>query len=171
MRKLCILLVVICMLAGSFAVHAENWEQTDSISLGEVKVVTIPEPEGEIAPGWVYFTQVFTFVPEEDGEYCFLVRYEEDPSDPYEFTMDVAGSYRELTNGCLFEGKAGESYELCFQYPTHDGRYPEFTFCVTSGDVREIPKTSDAGILPSFFAFGLSGAALVLLMARKKRYA
>ena len=136
MKKLWILLVVFCMLAGSITVHAENHHQNDTISCGETKVITIPKPKGEIDGDYVYFTQEFTFAAAEDGTYRFLVSYEEDESEPYVFSMDVfcPDGYQELENGCEFEGKAGETYELCFQYPIHDGRYPEFTFYLSAGE-------------------------------------
>ena len=42
---------------------------------------------------------------------------------------------------------SGETYEMLFQYPIHDGRYPEFTFWVDTGDgtyVPVIPETEPA---------------------------
>ena len=141
MKKLWIFLVIFCMMAGSLRISAENYWLEDSISSGDTRVIAIPQPEGEIDPGMVYFTQEFTFVPEQDGTYRFLVSYEEDESEPYNIFMDVAGPYQQLKNGCEFEAVAGETYELCFQYPIHDGRYPEFTFWVDTADGTYVPKT------------------------------
>ena len=139
MKKLWIFLVIFCMMAGSLRISAENYWLEDSISSGDTRVIAIPQPEGEIDPGMVYFTQEFTFVPEQDGTYRFLVSYEEDESEPYNIFMDVAGPYQQLKNGCEFEAVAGETYVLCFQYPTHDGRYPEFTFWVDTADGTYVP--------------------------------
>ena len=141
MKKLWIFLVIFCMMAGSLRISAENYWLEDSISSGDTRVIAIPQPEGEIDPGMVYFTQEFTFVPEQDGTYRFLVSYEEDESEPYNIFMDVAGPYQQLKNGCEFEAVAGETYELCFQYPIHDGRYPEFTFWVDTEDGTYVPET------------------------------
>ena len=141
MKKLWIFLVIFCMMAGSLRISAENYWLEDSISSGDTRVIAIPQPEGEIDPGMVYFTQEFTFVPEQDGTYRFLVSYEEDESEPYNIFMDVAGPYQQLKNGCEFEAVAGETYELCFQYPVHDGRYPEFTFWVDTADGTYVPET------------------------------
>jgi hypothetical protein len=141
MKKLWIFLVIFCMMAGSLRISAENYWLEDSISSGDTRVIAIPQPEGEIDPGMVYFTQEFTFVPEQDGTYRFLVSYEEDESEPYNIFMDVAGPYQQLKNGCEFEAVAGETYVLCFQYPTHDGRYPEFTFWVDTADGTYVPET------------------------------
>ena len=141
MKKLWIFLVIFCMMAGSLRISAENYWLEDSISSGDTRVIAIPQPEGEIDPGMVYFTQEFTFVPEQDGTYRFLVSYEEDESEPYNIFMDVAGPYQQLKNGCEFEAVAGETYELCFQYPIHDGRYPEFTFWVDTADGTYVPET------------------------------
>ena len=141
MKKLWIFLVIFCMMAGSLRISAENYWLEDSISSGDTRVIAIPQPEGEIDPGMVYFTQEFTFVPEQDGTYRFLVSYEEDESEPYNIFMDVAGPYLQLKNGCEFEAVAGETYELCFQYPIHDGRYPEFTFWVDTADGTYVPET------------------------------
>ena len=141
MKKLWIFLVIFCMMAGSLRISAENYWLEDSISSGDTRVIAIPQPEGEIDPGMVYFTQEFTFVPEQDGIYRFLVSYEEDESEPYNIFMDVAGPYQQLKNGCEFEAEAGKTYELCFQYPIHDGRYPEFTFWVDTEDGTYVPET------------------------------
>ena len=141
MKKLWIFLVIFCMMAGSLRISAEKYWLEDSISSGDTRVIAIPQPEGGIDPGMVYFTQEFTFVPEQDGIYRFLVSYEEDESEPYNIFMDVAGPYQQLKNGCEFEAVAGETYELLFQYPIHDGRYPEFTFWVDTGDGAYVPET------------------------------
>ena len=150
MRKAAILLIVLCMMVGRVTVHAENFHVKDTIAFGETKTVTVPQPEGEIDSGSVYFTQEFTFTPEKDGTYHFLVRYEEDESKPYEIFMDVVcpGGYQVLLNGCAFDAVAGESYELCFQYPIHDGRYPEFTFYVGSEEAVVVPETDDVEQIP-----------------------
>ena len=134
MKKFLLFLLIFCMLSGAVSVSAENYHLTESISLGETKIIPIPKPNGEVDEGWVYFTQEFIFVPEEDGTYRFLVAYEDDSKKPYDFSMGVAGAYRELENGCEFDAIAGETYELCFQYPIHDGRYPEFTFYLSAGE-------------------------------------
>ena len=141
MKKIWIFLVIFCMMAGGLRISAENYWLEDSISSGDTRVIAIPQPEGEIDPGMVYFTQEFTFVPEQDGTYRFLVSYEEDESEPYNIFMDVAGPYQQLKNGCEFEAVAGETYVLCFQYPIHDGRYPEFTFWVDTEDGTYVPET------------------------------
>jgi hypothetical protein len=175
MRKFWIFLVILCLVTGSMTVSAENFDVRDTIAFGETKIVTIPKPEGEIDPGFVYFTQAFTFVPEEDGTYHFLVRYEEDESEPYDIFMDVVcpGGYQVLLNGCAFDAVAGESYELCFQYPIHDGRYPEFTFYVGSEEAvvvpetepaEQIPETDDTGASLSVLKIVLCGAAAALLV-------
>ena len=176
MRKFWIFLVILCLVTGSMTVSAENFDVKDTIAFGEIKTVTVPQPEGEIDSGWVYFTQEFTFTPEKDGTYHFLVRYEEDESKPYEIFMDVVcpGGYQVLLNdGCAFDAVAGESYELCFQYPIHDGRYPEFTFYVGSeeavvvpetDDVEQIPEINDDGASLSGIEIVLCGAAAVLLV-------
>ena len=142
MKKMFALLLALCMMTACLVtVHAENYWLEDSISSGDTRVIAIPQPEGEIDPGMVYFTQEFTFAPEQDGTYRFLVSYEEDESEPYNISMDVAGPYQQLKNGCEFEAVAGETYVLCFQYPIHDGRYPEFTFWVDTADGTYVPET------------------------------
>ena len=142
MKKIFALLLALCMMTACLVtVHAENYWLEDSISSGDTRVIAIPQPEGEIDPGMVYFTQEFTFAPEQDGTYRFLVSYEEDESEPYNISMDVAGPYQQLKNGCEFEAVAGETYVLCFQYPIHDGRYPEFTFWVDTADGTYVPET------------------------------
>ena len=162
MRKFWIFLVILCLVTGSMTVSAENFDVRDTIAFGETKIVTIPKPEGEIDPGVVYFTQAFTFVPEEDGTYRFLISYQEDGEKPYDIFMDVAGEYRALENGCEFEAAAGETCELCFQYPTHDGRYPTFIFYVGAADADVIPKTGDPGIFLPAMGAALSLAVLVI---------
>ena len=173
MRKFWIFLVILCLVTGSMTVSADNFDVRDTIAFGETKIVTIPKPEGEIDPGFVYFTQAFTFVPEEDGTYRFLIRYQEDGEKPYDIFMDVSGAYRELENGCEFDAIAGETYELCFQYPNHDGRYPEFTFYVGSEEAvvvpetepaEQIPETDDTGASLSVLKIVLCGAAAALLV-------
>ena len=139
MKKFLLFVLIFCMLSGALSVSAENYHLTESISLGETKIITIPKPNGKVDEGWVYFTQEFTFVPEEDGTYRFLVAYEENSKKPYDFSMGVAGAYRELENGCEFDAIAGETYELCFQYNNHDGRYPTFTFFLGTQQAGMVP--------------------------------
>jgi hypothetical protein len=177
MRKFWIFLVILCLVTGSMTASAENFDVRDTIAFGETKIVTIPKPEGEIDPGFVYFTQAFTFVPEEDGIYRFLISYREDGEKPYDIYMDVSGAYRELENGCEFDAIAGESYELCFQYPIHDGRYPEFTFYVGSEEAVVVPEINDDGASLSGIEIVLCGAAaalqvgglVILLIAERKK--
>ena len=169
MRKAVILLIVLCMAAGSVMVHAENFDVKDTIAFGQTRIVTIPKPEGEIDPAFIYFNQEFTFVPEEDGTYRFLVSYQEDEDTPYDIFMDVAGAYRELENGCEFDAVAGQTYDLCFQYPIHDGRYPTFTFYVGTADADVVPKTGETGFLLPAVAAMLSAALAVLLIAERKK--
>ena len=169
MKKAVILLIVLCMAAGSVMVHAENFDVKDTIACGQTRIVTIPKPEGEIDPGFVYFNQEFTFVPEEDGTYRFLVSYQEDEDTPYDIYMGVGGAYRELENGCEFDAMAGETYDLCFQYPIHDGRYPTFTFYVGAADADVVPKTGEAGFLLPAVAAMLSAALAALLIAERKK--
>lgn len=191
MRKFWIFLVILCLVTGSMTVSAEYFDVRDTITPGETKIVTIPKPEGEIDPGVVYFTQAFTFVPEEDGTYRFLISYQEDGENPYDIFMDVAGEYRALENGCEFDAIAGETYELCFQYPIHDGRYPEFTFWVDTEDGAYVPETEPVAeteapeteptveeipvgidgktILYCVAAVLLVGAAIALLIAERKK--
>ena len=170
MKKLFALLGVFCMLAGC---AAETHQETGTIGLNEHKQVTIPRPEGEIDEGWVYFTQEFTFVPEEDGTYRFLVSYKDERANPYDIYMDVSGAYRELENGCEFDAVAGESYVLCFQYPNHDGRYPKFTLYLGTGDTGQIPPhvflPDTTTILYCAAAVVLVGALAALLIAERKK--
>lgn len=94
MKKLWILLVVLCILSGNAAVHAETIHEKDTISPGETKVVTVPQPVGSTNYGEEYFVQDFEFVPQENGIYRFFVSHEEqnrsDPSYlPYNFYLDA----------------------------------------------------------------------------------
>ena len=123
-----------------FIIEEYNYNPRDTIALGETKTITIPQPEGEIAESWTYYNLTFFFTPEKDGTYRFLVSYEEDESDPYDIYIAPAGEYWEIENGCQFDAQAGETYELFFQYPQHDGRYPEFTFCVEEGAALVVPE-------------------------------
>jgi hypothetical protein len=162
MRKFWIFLVILCLVTGSMTVSADNFDVRDTIAFGETKIVTIPKPEGEIDPAFIYFNQEFTFVPEEDGTYRFLVSYQEDETNPYDIYMDVVGAYWELENGCEFDAVAGQTYYLCFQYPIHDGRYPTFTFYVGAADADVVPKTGDPGIFLPAMGAALSLAVLVI---------
>ena len=139
MKKFLLSLLIFCMLSGARSNSAENYHLTESISLGETKIITIPKPNGEVDEGWVYFTQEFIFVPEEDGTYRFLVAYEENRKKPYDFSMGVTTEYHELENGCEFNAIAGETYELGFQYNNHDGRYPAFTFYLGTQQAGMVP--------------------------------
>lgn len=168
MKKLLALATILCILLGGMSVYAENISRVEDISLFDTKVITVPQPEGEIDEGWVYFQQEFAFTPEEDGTYRFLMRYEEDEEKPYELTLDVTEVYQELENGIEFDAVAGETYLLCFQYPTHDGRYPEITFYLGTEDAESIPKTGDADLLAVSTLLVLSASALVCLLRKKK---
>ena len=124
-----------------YVIEEYNFNYRDTLALGETKTFTIPQPEREIEDGWTYFNLSLFFTPEETGTYRFLVSFEEDKSEPYDYDMAVTcpDGYWELANGCQFDAQAGETYELFFQYPTHDGRYPEFTFYVEEGAAPVVP--------------------------------
>ena len=183
MKKLLAILMVSCLLLGGMSVSAKNFDWKDEIALGETKVVTIPEPEGEVDEGWVYFHQTFIFVPETSGTYRFLAFYEENAKNPYEIHMDVAafnyvedgieyvgGEYLELKNGCEFEAVAGQHYELCFQYPTNDGRYPEFTFYLGTADAEDVPKTGDESVILLSGLMAMAAAGMVCLSVKRKEF-
>ena len=125
-----------------YVIEEYNYNYRDTLTLGETKTFTIPQPEREIEEGWTYFNLSLFFTPEEDGTYRFLASFEEDKSEPYDYDMAVTcpDGYRELENGCEFTALAGETYELFFQYPTHDGRYPEFAFHVEEGAAPAVPE-------------------------------
>ena len=172
MRKLLLFLALACMMLSGIRASAENISRTEDITLGETKIITVPKPDGEIDEGWVYFNQEFTFIPEKSGTYRLLMHYEEDEANPYEVHLDVPGSYLELKNGIEFDAVAGESYQLCFQYPNHDGRYPQITFYLATADIQEIPesalpeenpKTADCGILLPLCCLLMAAAALVTM--------
>ena len=180
-RKLFMILAVLCLLLSSMSVSAANFEREEVISYGETKTVTIPQPEGDIDEGYVYFTQLFIFTPEVSGTYRYLTDYEQDEAAPYDIFMDVVpfgytedgvkvyldnNGYLEVENGCEFEAQADIYYELLFQYPIHDGRYPQFRFYLESDDV-EIPKTSDTGLVLSAALLAATCAAAMLIGKRK----
>ena len=164
MKKILIFLMIVCLM-GCVGVSAQNIARTEKIALGETKTITIPAPEGEIDEGTVYFQQEFLFTPEESGTYRMLMSYEDDVASPYDVSLDVPGPYLKLDNGIEFEANAGETYRLCFQYPTHDGRYPEITFSLGSPDLETIPQTGDLHFLFPIVCLVLSAA---LLLAGKK---
>ena len=166
MKKLIIVALIFCMI-GCISVSAQNISQSDTIFLGETKTITIPKPTGDVDPGIVYFQQEFLFTPEATGTYRLLMSYAEDTNNPYDVFLDVPGSYWELDNGIEFEATAGETYQLCFQYPTHDGRYPEITFFLGTPDMEPIPKTGDSYFLLPVICLLLSAG---LLITTKKQY-
>lgn len=170
MKRIVIVLMLLCLMMGTMSVSAENISRVENISLGQTKVVTVPQPEDEIDPNWVYFTQEFTFVPEQSGTYRFLVIYQEDEQNPYEFSVDVPGPYLELENGIEFDAIAGETYQLSFQYPTHDSRYPEFTFYLETSEVEVIPQTGDTDLF-LFAGVLMLICAAALVVTKRKFYA
>lgn len=170
MKRIVIALMLLCLMMSAMSVSAENISRIEDISLGQTKVVTVPQPEGEIDEGWVYFTQEFTFVPEQSGTYRFLVSYEEDEQTPYDFNVDVAGAYLELENGIEFDAIAGQTYHLGFQYPNHDGRYPEFTFYLGTADVEQIPETGDVSLLLPAGLLILAAAGIILTATKRKLF-
>lgn len=165
MKKLVIVLSLF-VLMGCINVSAQNPRWTDTISLGETKVITVPAPEGEIDEGTVYFQQEYLFTPEESGTYRMLMHYDEEET-PYDVFLDVGGPYRQLDNGIEFDAEAGQTYSLCFQYPNHDGRYPEIAFFLGTPDMEPIPKTNDLYFLPPLLCLLLCA---VLLTVSKKQY-
>lgn len=165
MKRIILLFVMVCMM-GCLSVSAQNISRAEDIALGETKVITVPAPEGEVDEGTVYFQQEFLFTPEENGRYCFLMSYEEDTQNPYEVSLDVPGTYWEVDHGIEFEATAGETYQLCFQYPNHDGRYPQITFFLGTPGMEPIPQTTDLPFLLPLFCLILSAT----LLAAFKRY-
>ena len=182
--KLFVILAMICLLCNCMFVSAENISRVEDISMGETKVITVPQPEGEVDEGYLYFTQLFIFTPEISGTYRFLTDYTQDETTPYDIFMDVVpfgftedgsrvyldnSGYLEVENGCEFEAQAGICYELCFQYPTHDGRYPEFRFYLESDDVP-IPKTADAGLLLPMGLMLFAAGGILLATTKRKSF-
>ncbi len=176
MKKLGILLTLLCLM-GCLSVSAETICRTEAIDLGEVKVVTVPQPESEVDNTVVYFQQEFVFVPEESGTYWCRMYYEEDATKPYDVFMDISGSYMQLENGVEFEANAGESYAICFQYPNFDGRYPQITFWLTEAGTEgeppapetvpeNNPQTADGQLL--FAALPLMLAVSALMIIKKE---
>ena len=181
MRKFLIVLTLFCLIMGAMHVSAANFVREEAISYGETKTITIPKPAGDMDEGYVYFTQLFVFTPEVSGTYRFLTDYTPDEAAPYDIFMDVVpfgftddgskvylsnSSYLEVENGCEFEAQAAICYELCFQYPIHDGRYPTFRFYLESDDVP-IPETGDTGLALSAALLTATCAAAVMLGKRK----
>ena len=66
MKKLLIVFVIACLM-GCMSVSAQNIARTEDITLGETKTVTVPEPEGPVDEGMVYFQQEFLLTPESSG--------------------------------------------------------------------------------------------------------
>jgi hypothetical protein len=93
-------------------------------------------------------------------------RYTDDGSKEY---LDYSG-YLELKNGCEFDATAGIHYELCFQYPTHDGRYPEFTFYVGTAFDTQVPETGDTGLLLPAMLMLTAAAAVVWLTDHRRKH-
>ena len=148
MKKLCSIVLFLCLMLSAMTVSATNIQRVEPIALGQSKTVTIPQPTEPVDEGYVYFQQEFSFVPKADGTYRMFISYVEDPEDPYDIFMDVSGPYLELENGIEFDAVAGEEMLVCFQYMTHDGRYPQFTFYLGTADETEIPQTGDLSLLP-----------------------
>lgn len=166
--RIFVILVLLGLLMGNMCVSAANIEQERSVSLGETCVITVPQPEGEIDEGQVYFQQEFLFVPQESGTYHFLISYDDDEQDPYDILLDVPGPYLELENGIEFDAVAGETFRLCFQYSNNDGRYPEFTFYLGTKDATQIPETGDSSLL-ILSGLMLTAAAAVVWLAEMRR--
>ena len=161
MKKLLIPLMII-WLVGCMSITALCVPPARVITLGETAVITVPEPKGEVDPTKVYFQQEFLFIPKESGTYRFLMNYEEDPEHPYEVFLDVPGAYLKLENGIEFEATASEQYLLCFQYPNHDGRYPQITFFLGTPDMDPNPKTNDLLPLLPMLCLLMSAGLLVV---------
>ena len=161
MKKFLIWLLIACLI-GCVTVSAQNISRTEDIALGETKIITIPKPDGEVDEGTVYFQQEFLFIPEESGTYRMLMSYKEDEANPYDVFLDIPGPYLQLDNGIEFEATAGETCQISFQYPTHDGRYPEITFSLEAYGTQTNPQTSDLHFLLPLFCLILSAGLLVV---------
>ncbi len=166
MKKFVILIMIVALM-GCLSVSAQNPQQSDTIAVGETKVITIPAPDGEIDEGTVYFQQEFLFTPKKSGTYRMLMAYDDDDVNPYEVFLDLPGSYLKLDNGIEFEAVAGETCQICFQYPTHDGRYPAFTFTLEEPGMEYNPQTNDLHFLLPMLCLILSAGLLVMF---KKQY-
>lgn len=153
MKKLFALLIALCMMTVCLVtVHADNYHQTATVDLDGFKTFQIPEPEGETDPDTVYFTHEFIFTAETDGSYCFHIGVEQDEDDPYVYTLDVdcPTGYWDLGEGIAFQGRAGETYTVRFQYPTDDGRYPEFDYVMIyepNHNIRELLSLEEFKII------------------------
>ena len=104
-----------------------HWRET--VTLDGFETFQIPEPKGVVDPSIAYFTMDFRFVPELTGSYSFyLAPVEEDEANPYAYTVDMDRTHWDYGSTIYFAAEAGETVELRFQYPSDDGRYPEFNY-------------------------------------------
>ena len=180
MKKILALLVLLCVVMSSTSVSA-NHQHREYIDYGEVKVITIPEPDEHFKNNYVYYTHYFIFKPTVSGTYRFMISYEEDETKPYPIYMDMTSyikvngndryegnqGYREIENGLEFYGEVDRYYELMFQYMSYDKRNPQFTFYLETD--LEIPKTGDAGLLlPGALVLLSTVMAACLILNRKK---
>ena len=180
MKKLLALLVILCVMMSSISVSA-NHQHREYIEYGEVKVITIPEPDEHFKNNYVYYNHYFIFKPEVSGTYRFMISYEEDETKPYPIYMGMTSyikvngndryegglGYREIENGLEFYGEVGRYYEIMFQYMSYDKRHPQFTFYLDSD--LEIPKTGDADLLLPTAAMLVSATLAGYLFLNRKK--
>lgn len=145
MKKLLALLVLLCVVMSSTSVSA-NHQHREYIDYGEVKVITIPEPDEHFKNNYLYYTHYLIFKPTVSDTYRIIINYEEDEANPYPIYLGITSyikvngndryidgmEYRIVEDGLEFYGEVGTYYEIMFQYIKYDKRHPTFSFYVES---------------------------------------
>ena len=181
MKKLLALLVLLCVVMSSTSVSA-NHQHREYIDYGEVKVITIPEPDEHFKNNVVYYNHYLIFKPTVSDTYRIIINYEEDEANPYPIYMGMTSyikvngndryiddmEYRIVENGLEFYGEVDRYYELMFQYMSYDKRNPQFTFYLETD--LEIPKTGDAGLLLPGALVLLSTLMTACLILNRKKF-
>ena len=88
MKKLLALLVILCVVMSSTSVSA-NHQHREYIDYGEVKVITIPEPDEHFKNNYLYYTHYLIFKPTVSDTYRIIINYEEDEANPYPIYLGI----------------------------------------------------------------------------------
>lgn len=110
-RRILSTILVLCMILCCVSVTALAAD-SEIISLGESKIVTVPAFEGDYSEGKV----TYSFTPDESGSYVFAADYAVSDDLTHMIVLSAGDEENATFDMLVFEAEAGQTYELTAEY-------------------------------------------------------
>lgn len=110
-RRILSTILVLCMILCCVSVTALAAD-SEIISLGESKIVTVPAFESDYSEGKV----TYSFTPDEGGSYVFAADYAVSDDLTHMIVLSAGDEENAAFDMLVFEAEAGQTYELTAEY-------------------------------------------------------